>query len=154
MIPVFFCEMTEDWLDILEIVCVILGSILSHYAQTDLLFEYEKDIQSLQEMSRTWTELCVCTALNLFLSLSFSEWPLVFRHHCSWDGRRSPSWVKKYTYIYTHCWLILFVCTVCTVYLHSVSVPCSFFFHSHPPPSLSLSLWLSTSLYLSGYLSF
>lgn len=65
--------MPEVWLEALEIVLVIPGSILSHYAQTDLLFELKEDIQSLQEMTRAQVKLCVCTSLNLFLSLSFLE---------------------------------------------------------------------------------
>lgn len=65
--------MPEHWLDVLEIVTAILGSILSHYAQTDLLFEREEDIQGLQEMNRTRAKPRACAGLNLFLSLSFSE---------------------------------------------------------------------------------
>lgn len=51
--------MPEVWLEVLETVSANPGSVLSHYVQTDSLFEYKEEIQSLQEMNRSQAKLCV-----------------------------------------------------------------------------------------------
>lgn len=67
--------MSEDWLDVLEIVTVILGFMLYSHTMHNLIlqFEHEEDVQGVQEMNRSRVQLCWRTVFNLFPSLSFSE---------------------------------------------------------------------------------